>query len=195
MRDPLVLRGSGVAANAFRLTVLAWVLGEVYIQLRGRADRRLDDWTYLAVVSSFVAGSVLAVMAGQSDALAVSERAAWPVVVGLALIWAGLALRLWAFHTLGQLFKVRIEIQPGHRVVQDGPYRFLRHPSYTGSLVSLLGLGVALGSLLSVAAAVLIPAVGLVVRIEHEERQLREALGEQYERYAERTRRLIPGVW
>ena len=195
MRDPLVLRGSGVAANAFRLTVLAWVLGEVYIQLRGRADRRLDDWTYLAVVSSFVAGSVLAVMAGQSDALAVSERAAWPVVVGLALIWAGLALRLWAFHTLGQLFKVRIEIQPGHRVVQDGPYRFLRHPSYTGSLVSLLGLGVALGSLLSVAAAVLIPAVGLVVRIEHEERQLREALGGEYERYAERTRRLIPGIW
>ena len=195
MRDPLVLRGSGVAANAFRLTVLAWVLGEVYIQLRGRADRRLDDWTYFAVVGSFVAGSVLAVMAGQSDALAVSERAAWPVVVGLALIWAGLALRLWAFHTLGHMFKVRIEIQPGHRVVQDGPYRFLRHPSYTGSLVSLLGLGVALGSLLSVAAAVLIPAAGFVVRIEHEERQLREALGERYERYAERTRRLIPGVW
>ncbi len=86
-------------------------------------------------------------------------------------------------------------IQEGHRVVAAGPYRLLRHPSYTGGLVAFLGAGIALDSWLSMLALVLIPLLAVLVRIHVEEAELAAALGPEYTPYASRTRRLVPGLW
>jgi protein-S-isoprenylcysteine O-methyltransferase Ste14 len=80
-------------------------------------------------------------------------------------------------------------------VVDRGPYRWVRHPSYTGLLLTLVGLGLALGNWLSVLTLVVLPVAGLVVRIRVEERALLGALGEPYREYAGRHRRLVPGIW
>jgi protein-S-isoprenylcysteine O-methyltransferase len=195
VRDPLVIRDT-LAGAVFRVTAAGWAVAEAFIQLRSRVSGgRARDWTFAVVGGSTAAGILLGFAAARVDGLSLPGDERWWAIAGIALMWAGIALRLWAVLELGALFRVRIEIQAGHRIVDSGPYAVLRHPSYTGLLVTLLGLGLALGSALSVIALVVIPGAGLLVRIEVEERQLRDALGEQYERYARRRRRLIPGVW
>lgn len=106
-----------------------------------------------------------------------------------------MALRVWAIVTLGRLFKFVVVIQDGHRVVTSGPYRLLRHPSYTGALAGFLGTGIALDSWLSMLALVLIPLLAIGVRIHVEEAELARALGQEYRAHAGRTRRLVPGLW
>ena len=86
-------------------------------------------------------------------------------------------------------------IQADHQLVDRGPYRILRHPSYTGGLIALAGAGIALDSWLSVASLLLIPLAGVLVRISVEEARLRDGLGQSYRDYQARTWQLIPHVW
>lgn len=118
-----------------------------------------------------------------------------PVALGLSIVAAGAALRIWAVVTLGRFFKITVTIQPDHQVVETGPYRRLRHPSYTGLLLILAGVGVAFGNWLSLLALVALPLVGILIRIRVEEAALLAALGDSYASYSARTDRLIPGVW
>ena len=97
--------------------------------------------------------------------------------------------------TLGRFFRVTVVVDEDQRVVDTGPYRMLRHPSYTGMLVTLVGVGIALDSWLSVAAAFLPALVAILRRIREEEHVLLRELGEPYRAYARRTSRLVPGVW
>jgi protein-S-isoprenylcysteine O-methyltransferase Ste14 len=108
---------------------------------------------------------------------------------------AGFAFRAWAIRELGRFFTVTVGLEEGHRVVDTGPYRFVRHPSYTGMQLFFVGLGIALDSWLSLAAAMLLPLAGIVTRILYEEQTLRRELGEPYISYSSRTTRLIPGIW
>jgi protein-S-isoprenylcysteine O-methyltransferase Ste14 len=110
-------------------------------------------------------------------------------------MWAGLVLRVWAVRTLGRFFTVEVSVESDQPLVDTGPYARIRHPSYTGLLAFYVGLGIALDSYLSVAAAVLLPLAAVVNRIHHEERTLLRELGEPYEAYALRTARLVPGIW
>ncbi len=80
-------------------------------------------------------------------------------------------------------------------MVRSGPYRLLRHPSYTGLLLALLGLGLALQTWLGLLALIVLPLIGVLLRIRVEESVLTEALGQDYVSYAAETQRLIPGLW
>lgn len=126
---------------------------------------------------------------------------AWPgsdwawLSIGIVVMCIGNGLRYWAILTLGRFFRFVVEIQDGHRVVTDGPYRLIRHPAYTGLLLTQLGLGIAIGNSLSVVLCVTIPMFGLIPRIQHEELALNEDLGAEYEEYASATKRLIPRIW
>jgi protein-S-isoprenylcysteine O-methyltransferase Ste14 len=148
----------------------------------------------VVVVAAVSAGLVLG-FAAADDSSAIVGGGWIPVVVGLLLVVAGVAFRLWAMATLGRLFTYQVSIQPGHTIVESGPYRVLRHPSYTGALVALLGVAICLDNWLSVLALVVVPLLGILVRIRVEEARLTAALGNEYRDYAARTRRLLPGVW
>ena len=141
------------------------------------------------MVTACIAGAfVAAVRIGRNGPAPWPGGQVWPVVAGIALIVLGVALRAWSIATLGRFFQYHIEVQPGHRVVTEGPYRYVRHPSYSG-------FALATGDVLSLVAVAVLGGVGLVVRIHAEERQLSDALGPEYERFAERRKRLVPGVW
>ena len=173
-------------------------LGEVVLTIRtwragfGGAARGAQ-W---AVVLGPGLGIVLAVRAAHGvPSLALPGPAWWPLAVGLVLIWAGLALRWWAVLELGRFFQITVVVQPGHRVVETGPYRVVRHPSYSGLMLEFVGVGFTLGNWLSVAACLVLPLLGLLVRIRTEEEVLSRQLGEPYRAYAARTPRLVPHVW
>jgi protein-S-isoprenylcysteine O-methyltransferase Ste14 len=116
-------------------------------------------------------------------------------VTGLVVMCVGIALRQWAVALLGAYFTVDVRVHPGQTVVERGPYRWVRHPSYAGLILTFIGLGLALGNWAALAVLAVVPTVGLVVRIKTEERALFEGLGEPYRRFAATRPRLFPGVW
>jgi protein-S-isoprenylcysteine O-methyltransferase Ste14 len=111
------------------------------------------------------------------------------------VIWVGLALRVWAVLTLGRSFSTFIQVDADQAVVTRGPYRWVRHPSYTGLLLIALGFGLGVGNWLSLAICAAIPLVGLLPRIAVEEAELARVLGDPYRSYQKATRRLVPGLW
>jgi protein-S-isoprenylcysteine O-methyltransferase Ste14 len=96
---------------------------------------------------------------------------------------------------LGAFFTTDVRVRADQTVVERGPYRWVRHPSYTGMIMTFVGIGLALGNWASLAVLVVVPTAGLVLRIRSEERALLEGLGEPYRRFAASRARLFPGLW
>ena len=173
---------------------LLWLAFEATVSAKKRpapgTARPGDRSLTLLWVANFIAISVAMTLDGTGwlDKQAGGPRAASPLLAygGCALIVAGLLLRGSAIRALGRRFTVQVAIVDQHQLLQDGLYRWVRHPSYLGSLISLLGLGLALRSGLCLALLVLLPLAATLVRIHVEG---------VYDAYARRTWRLLPGVY
>lgn len=116
-------------------------------------------------------------------------------LAGLALILCGLVFRWVAILTLRKQFTVDVAITQEHRLVTEGIYRFIRHPAYTGSLLSFLGLGLAFSNWLSVLIIFVPICCVFLYRIQVEEKVLLIAFGSEYADYCASTRRLIPRIF
>jgi protein-S-isoprenylcysteine O-methyltransferase len=113
----------------------------------------------------------------------------------VAVCIAGIAIRWWAIIHLGRFFTVNVAIAADHHVVDDGPYRFVRHPSYTGALMSFIGYGLFTGNWLAFVLLAVPVTAAFLYRMSIEERALRSGLGEPYQAYAARTKRLLPFLY
>lgn len=197
MSKPLVFQ-HGAAATAFTVVVACWAVFELAMRVRqrGLAGGPPGRDPSIFAVWPGIAGSVVAAeLLGRGGVLPWPGGRVWPVAAGLAAMVAGIALRAWSIVTLGRFFQYQIRIQSGHRVITSGPYRYVRHPSYTGIACVLIGIALASGDVLSLVAVLVLGGTGLWVRIRTEERQLAEALGAEYEQFAATHKRLVPGVW
>lgn len=115
----------------------------------------------------------------------------WFYGVGLALTLGGLLFTVWARVCLGRNWSGSVQVKAGHELVQNGPYRFVRHPIYTGLLTAILGSALALDQWRGL-VAVLIVLAGFVYKLRLEERWMTETFGEAYAEYRRHTRALIP---
>ncbi len=116
-------------------------------------------------------------------------------VLGMLLFVGGIVLRWYSIFYLGRFFTVDVAIAQGQKIIDSGPYRFIRHPSYTGALIAFLGFGLCVGNWLAL-ICLLVPIIAAFLwRIRVEERALSEALGDAYRAYILRTKRLIPFVY
>lgn len=112
--------------------------------------------------------------------------------IGVVLFALGGALRLWPVHVLGNRFSGLVAIQPGHKLVTDGVYSVIRHPSYLGILVNALGWSLAFRSGVGVLLTALL-IVPLVARMNAEEKLLRSEFGDEYAPIAAGRRGLFLG--
>lgn len=113
----------------------------------------------------------------------------------VVLFAAGLLLRWWAIVALGRFFTVDVTIEKDHLLVQRGPFRILRHPSYAGLLLAFVGLALSLRNW-AAALVILVPiSAALIHRMNVEEEALSHALGSRYGEYMKRTKRLLPFVY
>jgi protein-S-isoprenylcysteine O-methyltransferase Ste14 len=164
--------------------------------LRHRDGTRSDRGSMVIVIAAVAIGIVGAfLVAGDVPEAAITSVRWGFFAVGIGLMWAGIVVRQWSITVLGRFFTVDIRVQPGQPVIDRGPYRWVRHPSYSGMILTFVGMGLALGNWLSLALLAVVPTAGLIIRIRVEEQALLDALGEPYQRYAASRGRLVPGVW
>jgi len=113
--------------------------------------------------------------------------------VGIALVVAGLLFTIWARLYLGRNWSGVVTLKKDHELVRGGPYRFVRHPIYSGLLLAITGSAVVRGEWRGV-LALIIAFVALWRKLRLEERWLGEAFGEQYAAYRAEVAALIPFV-
>jgi protein-S-isoprenylcysteine O-methyltransferase len=166
----------------------------LYVRRRGAAAPQ-DRGTRWIIVLAVYLGIAAAVEITRVPGLRAYANDWWTLGLGIAIVLAGAALRDWSILSLGRYFRREVTIEPGQRLVRRGPYRRLRHPSYTGIFLIFAGLGLAFGSWVSAAVALLVIVVGMLPRIRVEERALAQAFGADYADYAKSTARVIPYVW
>jgi protein-S-isoprenylcysteine O-methyltransferase len=163
---------------------------------RGSPDARANDRGSMRLIWVVIVCAVaLAVVASTYRAAGLPLSAGMQALAAAILLVGGLMLRWTAILTLGRYFTANVAVQADQAVVATGPYRYLRHPSYTGLLLAFLGLGVFFGNWLSLAVLMVPITLALVYRIRIEESVLAEALGPACVRHAASTKRLVPWVW
>jgi len=117
--------------------------------------------------------------------------AACTVLLAVGSVWlVGSAVR-----TLGKQWALAARLVEGHKLITEGPYRFVRNPIYTGMLGMLVATGLAMEHWVQLDVAVVLFAVGLVIRVRSEEKLLRAAFGEEFEEYARRVPAVLPGIY
>jgi protein-S-isoprenylcysteine O-methyltransferase Ste14 len=114
---------------------------------------------------------------------------------GLILIIVGMILRFFSVWSLGRLFTVDVTIRDHHRIKKDGIYRIIRHPSYSGSLLSFIGFGISLNNWISLIIISTLVTAAMLYRIKIEERMLMDQFGFEYLDYTKKTYRLIPWIY
>ena len=186
------------AAGALLLVaVLCWTAIEVSHFSNGRqeatkvggAGRRLAAWPFLIAASA-----VLYLAPPLVPGAAIRPGAVW-FAIGFVILLAGLVLRGWSIKTLGAYFTAAVKVSADQPVVTAGPYRLLRHPSYTGLLLIMTGIGLASANWAGAAGMTVLTLAGLLWRIHAEERELLTTLGDPYRAYAAQHKRLVPLVW
>lgn len=116
-------------------------------------------------------------------------------ILGFIVMWSGILLRNYSVKILGEHFTPTIQIQRNHALIKKGPYSIIRHPSYTGAMLALVGNAIFLNSALGVGVAIIAMLIAYKVRIDAEEYALKEKFGNLYSEYQSQTKKLIPGIW
>lgn len=185
-------------SRATMALIVAWVASEIALGVARRSHRATPslDRSSLRVlwitISLSVAGAVL--LAGRRTGAFGGRDPGWEIGGG-AVILAGLAIRWWAILALRHAFTVDVAVTSGQRVVESGPYAFVRHPAYSGTLLSFAGLGLVLRHWTSLLALLVPIAAALLYRIGIEERALAAGLGQPYLDFMRRRRRLVPLIY
>lgn len=156
---------------------------------------RRDRGSYALLMGAMFAGIFFGFFFMYSPWATVTwQPAAW-FWIGIVLMLAGAAYRWYAIKVLGRFFTRSVATRDGQYVVDTGPYRRIRHPSYAGALVTLLGLGMAMGNWASLAAVLAGGLIGYGWRMRVEEQALCTDLGDPYRQYMRRTWRIVPHLW
>jgi len=189
------LQQAAWARVVFDLSVAAFGVGELSQAVKWRRGASRADLGGEVVFRLVFFVGVLMLPLAQSRAPAAELQGRGVFVLGAVVGWVGLLLRWWSFATLGRYFTTVVKTSADQVVVGRGPYRFLRHPSYTGLLAAVLGCGLMLGNWVGVCTSFLLILSALVYRLLREERAMIDAVGDAYLDFAKDRARLVPFVW
>jgi protein-S-isoprenylcysteine O-methyltransferase Ste14 len=113
-------------------------------------------------------------------------------LVGLAMFAAAMVLRLVAIRTLDKFWSLDVEIREGHKLVRHGVYGYMRHPVYAAIILEFVGMNLVANAYWTLLATLLLYFPLLGVRLMQEEKVLIEKFGEDYRRYRQEVRALVP---
>ncbi len=187
-----------IAASIFFVVYALWLFSELVVggiiprSRRRGAPIRYEDKSSrpLIALSTFLSLTIAFLFASSG----IASLPSGAFYLGIGLMITGILLRQWSIAVLGRYFSRTVGVQEGQAVVDRGPYRLVRHPAYTGSLLTTVGLGFVLQSWGAVLVLIAFFGVAFGYRIHVEEGVLTSKLGDEYVEYAKKTKRLIPYV-
>ena len=191
---------SAIEAILFSVVYYVWVGSEIIgsmIVPRLRQYRsqvkleRKDKGSGMTVIIGIIA-SIFVAFAFSQEKIALLPT--WIFYPGIVLMIGGILLRQWSIAILGRFFSTFVSVQKGQSIVRKGPYQYIRHPSYTGALLILFGVGLAIQSWAALGVLMLVFVIVYGYRIYIEEKALIMHIGKEYIAYKEKTKILIPFV-
>lgn len=181
------------AAYAFFILFCIWVACELANNVLSKKNSQianLDRGSFrIIILASWAA--IFAIFIFRSLRIGIFEGSLQ--YIGFILIAAGIILREWAIYVLGKHFTVRVQVRKEANLVTWGPYRYVRHPSYTGTLLAVIGIAIAVGTWFGALFALALKLVAYRYRINVEEEALQQAFGSEWDDYKRKTWKLIPG--
>jgi protein-S-isoprenylcysteine O-methyltransferase Ste14 len=196
-----LLSSTGIYAILFWITFSLWWIPEAvatFLQQAKAGDQMKveDRGSYLVLmVLLFVSIGLAFLFANILPRATITWKQLPVFFVGIVLMLAGVAFRWYAIWTLGRFFTRNVATHADQRVVQNGPYTLIRHPAYAGTILTMLGLGLAMTNWVSILVLVTCNLLGHLYRIHVEEQALRTNLGQPYVTYMQHTKRLIPFMY
>jgi len=156
-------------------------------------DSNTLNWVNIVIYSAILAGFFFKYGIDELGVFAKHDSTlAW---AGLVIMSMGFVLRVTSIITLRKYFTVNLAINNEHKLINQGLYKYVRHPSYSGSILSFIGMGIAFGNILSFLLLV-VPVTALFMwRISIEEEMLVGAFKEEYQEYRQHSWRLVPWVY
>jgi len=193
---PVFVSGLGLVIFDFAIFVLiaSEIFGAALVpQLRRRSATRVkrDRGSRVLITFAILVSMLIAFYFGYANVGGLPD---WIFYVGIFLMFLGVLVRQYAIAILGRFFSLSVEIAEDQKVVDKGPYRLVRHPSYTGVLITSIGLGLAVQSLGALLVLLLFFGISFGYRMYVEERTLLSALGQDYASYMKKTKRLVPFI-
>jgi len=187
---------SGLGLVLFDTAYFVWIVSELFgavlvprLRRRGATRVKRDHGSGALIIFTVFVSIILALSLGYAG---VGPLPDWVFYPGIFLMLLGVVVRQWAIAVLGRFFSLTVRVAEDHRVVVKGPYRLVRHPSYTGVLITFIGLALAVQSSGALLVLLAVFGVSYGYRMRVEERVLLSALGQDYAEYMKRTKRLIP---
>ena len=194
--SPLPFSGRPVYAVAFWTAYLSWIVPEIVASRVKRSTDSLktrDRGSLELIVGLWWVGmGIDFILAFHLQQVSILWQRSFVFFIGILLMVAGVAFRWYSIAILGRSFTFDVAIHSGQTLMDAGPYRYIRHPSYSGALLTVLGFGLALENWAGLAAFLTCMGCAYAYRIPIEEGALIAGLGEPYRQYMDRTWRLVP---
>jgi protein-S-isoprenylcysteine O-methyltransferase Ste14 len=182
---------SSLAAFMFGVFYIFWMLFEARVTLSDsrETDTKADKWSaeYYGISHGVTAIAAFAV-----EPYWFGSQPVWMSIGSICFIGA-VGIRVWAVVSLGTMYSHRVRVRHKHKIVNTGPYKWIRHPAYTGMLGAHVALCIAFPSIPACTALLLLLFPAVITRILVEEKALSEL--SEYKEFAEHRKRLLPGVW
>jgi len=186
----------------FYLLMGAWLFTEVFYKSQmssNNSDQKGKDKSslsllWIVIISSISLSIFFANIHFEDFSLMITTQN-WIIYLGLIVLFIGILTRFLIIKSLGKYFTVDVTIREGHQIKKDGVYSVLRHPSYSASLLTFLGLGLFLNNWVALFIAFIPPFLAFLYRIKIEEKALIEQFGQDYIEYKKQTKKLIPFIY
>jgi protein-S-isoprenylcysteine O-methyltransferase Ste14 len=189
---------SGLGLVLFDTAYFIWIASELFgavlvprLRRRGATRVKRDRGSAALIILTVFVSISIAFSLGYARVRPLPD---WVFYLGILLMLLGVVIRQWAIAVLGRFFSLTVRVAEDHRVVEKGPYKLVRHPSYTGVLITFIGLALAVQSWGALLVLLGVFSLSYGYRMKVEEKALLSELGQDYANYMKRTKRLIPYV-
>ena len=195
---PLFLYANALSHSKWWIAIAVCVLASLTQPAYSPLDRRAPAEDR-GTASQLVWTVYLCLIGGVFESLTLRMPVAlnwtWASSCALAVATAGTLLRAWAVMRLGRFFTWHVRVQAGQTVISTGPYRIVRHPSYTGAWLLYVGVLLAVDATIAAILMGILLFYGFVRRIRYEESLMQQTFGDEYLAYCLRVKRLVPFIW
>ncbi len=187
---------SSLAQNIFQIVFTLFIISEIIIMIYTSKNNKKDS-TKKDKGSFFVMIFGIWILIGLDASLRRVSNLNLPDIffwIGSCLMIIGIILRCYSVWTLRNFFTLSVKTRSDQKIIQSGPYKYLRHPAYSGSIITFLGFSLAFRNIFGIISSIIILFLIYGYRIKVEEKVLEKIFGDKYFEYKNKTWRVIPWV-